>query len=462
MDKPPKKSRWHSCNVLEVGVDSRHLWGFNLGKKGFTLAQEQTLAPGAPLPIKLVAKDWKGLFQPRLNIAWLPVEKVFLRVTQLPVGEPDETLAMVELQLEKLSPLPVTQIVWSIQVLPHAVDNLRTIIVIIVARNLVEEFLGSLEGQGYLADRLELPTLDQLQATPITGDGAWIYPAASSGKLTGLVAWWYGGALRNLGLLHIPAGDNSSAVLKEQLTQMAWAGELEGWLTSPPHWHLVADEPAATAWQTLFRAWPGQTVELEAPVPPLELAALTAGRAARPESKASLLPPDYSARYKQQFYDRLWMRGVGTVLALYVAGVMIYFAALSLQNMKTDRLETESSSMSVQYTNTLKLKGQLKILQDRQALKYASLDCWKATAENLPENITVQSLDFRNNKFTLNGTGPSDQSDVILRFNGRLRKATGIDGQPVFATLETPQIRVGPANLTWSFSGDLAHTEEGP
>ena len=42
---------------------------------------------------------------------------------------------MVELQLEKLSPMPVTQIVWSIQVLPHAEGNLQTVIVMIVARN---------------------------------------------------------------------------------------------------------------------------------------------------------------------------------------------------------------------------------------------------------------------------------------------------------------------------------------
>ena len=66
---------------------------------------------------------------------------------------------------------------------------------------LVEEFLGQLEGQGYLADRLELPALDQLQATPITDDGAWIYPEASGGQNMALVAWWYGGVLQNLDLI---------------------------------------------------------------------------------------------------------------------------------------------------------------------------------------------------------------------------------------------------------------------
>ena len=34
------------------------------------------------------------------------------------------------------------------------------------------------------------------------------------------------------------------------------------------------------------------------------------------------------------------------------------------------------------------LKAQLDILQNRQALKYASLDCWRKTAELLPDGVT--------------------------------------------------------------------------
>ena len=77
------------------------------------------------------------------------------------------------------------------------------------------------------------PILDQLQATPITEDGAWIYPAASGGENTALVAWWYGGVLQNLDLVTLPPTERPAS-LKEQLMQMAWAGEMEGWLSSPP------------------------------------------------------------------------------------------------------------------------------------------------------------------------------------------------------------------------------------
>ena len=101
-------------------------------------------------------------------MAWLPSDHVFLRVAQFPLSDFNETLSMVELQLEKLSPIPVAQIVWSVDVLPHPTGNMQTVIVLIVARSVVEEFLGKLEGQGYMADALELPVLDQLRATSIS------------------------------------------------------------------------------------------------------------------------------------------------------------------------------------------------------------------------------------------------------------------------------------------------------
>src|SRR5664280_1289918 len=121
----------HACNVLQVGAQARQLWQFDARGRGFVLNREQTSFAGEPLPARPITKDWRSLWQHKLNVAWLPPERVFLRVAQFPQSNFDETLAMVELQLEKLSPIPVTQIVWSIHVLPHAEGNLQTVIVMI-------------------------------------------------------------------------------------------------------------------------------------------------------------------------------------------------------------------------------------------------------------------------------------------------------------------------------------------
>ena len=132
-------ARWNSCNVFQFDRGTRHLWQFS---NKFAIQKEEAKLANESLNAKLFQKDWQTLFQPRLNVAWLPPEHVFLRIIQLPRASFDETLSMVELQLEKLSPMPVTHVVWSVQLLPHPAENMQTAIVIIAARNVVEEFLG--------------------------------------------------------------------------------------------------------------------------------------------------------------------------------------------------------------------------------------------------------------------------------------------------------------------------------
>ena len=421
----------HSCNVLQVGAQARQLWQFDARGRGFVLNREQTSFAGEPLPVRAVTKDWRSLWQRKLNVAWLPPESVFLRVAQFPLSDLDDTLSMVELQLEKLSPMPVAQIVWSIHVLPHAEGNLQTVIVMIVSRNTVEEFLGQLEGQGYLADRLELPLLDQLQATTITRNGAWIYPEVAGGRNAALVAWWYGGVLQNLALITLPAANRPES-LKEQLLQMAWAGELEGWLTAPPAWHLVADAPTAAEWEPALRSGLEQPVEVIAPVSVAGLAALTATRAAKAGSQGNLMPAEFSTRYQQQFVDRLWMRGLGAVVALYLLGVMVYFARLEWELYGTRAVEQDAAIQGPIYTNALQLKAKYQLLTEREDLKFAALDCWKAVAELLPDGVTLEGYNFNDGKkLTLSGTAPADQTKRLLDFDADIRKVAP-NGQPLF------------------------------
>ena len=447
--KKAKAASVNTCTVLRVGPQIRQVWQFDARGRGFALSREQSSSGAEPLPTRLITKDWRALFQRKLNIVWLPPEHVFLRVEQFPASDFDETLAMVELQLERLSPIPVTQIVWSIQVLPQAEGNLQTVIVMIVSRNEVEQFLGQLEGQGYLADRLELPMLDQLQATTIKESGAWIYPEAPGGRNGALVAWWYGGVLQNLDLITLPPADRPESV-KEQLLQMAWAGELAGWLTAPPAWHLVADAPTAAEWEPALRVGLEQAIEVIAPVPVAELAALTAARAARAGAEGNLLPAEFSTRYQQQFVDRLWMRGLGAVVLLYLLGVLVYFTRLQWEQYRTHAVEQEVAERGPIYTNTLQLKAKFQVLKDRQDLKFAALDCWKAVAELLPDGITLDGYNFSDGrKLTLSGSAPSDQTKRLLDFDSDIRKAA-VGGQPLF------DANAG-SHITWDVRGNVAN-----
>jgi len=463
--------RWTSCNVLHAGPSNRQLWQFNAGGK-FNLLRQESKLPGEPLSDKLVAKDWHTLFQPRLNVAWLPADKVFVRVLQLPKADAAETQSMVELQLEKLSPLPVAQIVWSYEVLPsvrqgrvgeelnpHATGELQTVVVIMAGRHHVEEYLGQIEGQGYLADRLELPLLDELRATKIHEDGAWIFPNVGGREAICMVAWWYGGVLQNLSLIHLPSDETRAAVLQEQLAQTVWAGEMEGWLTSEAKYHLVADEVTASVWLPLFDS--NQQVEVVPPLPPHELAALTVRRVATNGTSSNLLPADFTARYKQKFVDRIWMRALGAIVVLYMAAAVIYIGFAKYSAYRNRSIQNQIASLGPNYTNTIKLREELKVLQDTIELQYAALECYLSVARTLPPELTLNNINFdRGRKVTFFGSANAEDRTKILDFNSELLKYV-VKDQPLFSRVNSPNIGQGQPGqpFNWNFSADLKRTD---
>jgi len=454
-------TRWNSCNILQTAPDANRLWQFDA--KSFALNRETSSALGQPLPSKFVGKSWTSLWQPRLNVAWLPPENVFLRVVELPKSNYAETVSMVELQLEKLSPIPVAQIVWTLQILPQAAaENLQTVVVVIAERRAVEGFLGKLEGEGFLADRLEVPMLDQLQSASATESGAWIYPEAPGAKNTALIAWWFDGALRNLSFVTLLTDGSRAKSLKEQLAQLAWAGELEGWLTAQPKWHLVADGAIAGEWETFLREGLGEPVQVAKPSPPGELAARTARRATATGSGAALVPAEFSARYHQQFVDRLWLRGLFAAGILYAVCVVIYFCATNVLGFQTRKVEQQVAAISNDYTNVLQLKARYDVLKERQDLKFAALDCLKVVSEELPPGIALQRFSFANGQqLSLAGTATSDQITTLFDFNTAMQKAT-LNGQPMFDShgAEPVNPKTVGGTVTWNFSLQLKHVED--
>lgn len=459
MGEKLKKPHWHSANVLDVGVRARHLWQFSVHDGKFAVARDQALAPSEQPSGNVVAKSWTTLWQPKLNVAWLPADKVFLRVIHLPASDLAETLSMVELQLEKISPVPVAQIVWSVELLPKKPeDTLQTAIVIIVGRHVVEEFLGQLEGQGYLADRLELPIMDELLATQVHNDGVWIYPGATTASPY-LIAWWYGGTLQNITLFSPSPGQDLGEVLRQQISQIAWSGELEGWLTSPPTWHLVADGATATVWEPILNQVADQPVQVIGSVPQTQLAAMSAKRSVQANGTANLVPAEYTTRYRQQFVDRLWMRGLGAIVVIYLVGVVIYFGALQVLSFQRYRMQNQVKAISGSYTNALKMEARIRVLEERKNLQFAALDCWKAIAELLPAEVSINWMAFTRGKtFDLQGTVPQENEVEVTDFNQALRGAK-VNGELLFSEVSTPTSSIRGNSVEWRFTCKLKSGE---
>jgi len=453
-------ARWHSANVLQATAKAKNLWQFNIRGTNPNLAREESKLPNEPLPPKLVAKDWQTLYQPKLNVAWLPADKVFLRVLQLPPADTfQETADMVELQLEKISPSPVAQIIWTFELLPKVPNQLQTAIVVIVSRHAVEEFLGKLEGESYLADRLEVPFIDQLFATKVVGDGVYVYPGIGTDETSCLVAWWYGGVLHNLSLLHLSQTEERGQFLRDQIAQMAWAGELEGWITSPPRRFLIADHEMAAVWQPLLQEGLELRVEVIPPLPAAEIAKLTAQRATREKLPASLVPAEFTARYRQQFVDRIWMRSAFAAALVYLFIVFIYLALVQYMDFSVSKIEAEARGLSGSYTNALRLKDRVRVMQDELNLQFAALECYKAVATEIPDGVILEGMNFSKGKsLAIFGNAPGDAVTKINEFSDKLRHVTS-NGEPLFKVVTVPQVSRRGNDVAWNFSAELAKGE---
>ena len=560
-----KTKRVHSCNVLQVTAENRQLWQFQFDEGRPNLQAEYVSPSSEPLPGNSAVKDWRALWQPKVNIAWLPSDQVFLRVVQLPASEYSELLAMVELQLEKLSPLPVAQVVWGIEVIPtfdepapayvgtgthangHAENDLvkavvaealrsskapatelpaagpgvgqpeglaaladdltgatapdspalvlpdrpavkpidptslgaarpeaeeaaaplQTVVVIIIARSLVEEFLGSLEGFGYLADRLEFPLLHQLLASRTGADGIWLVPGSVAGQNLCLMGWWETGVLRNLNLLRVSTSEHWAAIVRDQLTQIAWAGEMEGWVTEAPKGYLLAEPATAATWEPVLRQWLEESVAVVPPLPPGSLAAWNAQRVARGEPSANLLPPEFAVRYQQQFVDGLWMGGLLGIAAVYVLILLVYFGIVQVYSFRQHQVGKEVAALSNSYTNALRLKARVQVLQDQSTLRFAALECWKAATLLLPQDITLTDLNLQYGKtLLLAGTVPQDQVGQVLEYSKALSlyRVGGTNGTPLFSRVNSYKSSTIPGpggvmTIKWDFTSELQRTE---
>ncbi|MFA6543565.1 MAG: hypothetical protein WCS99_04015, partial [Limisphaerales bacterium] len=417
------------------------------------------------LPAGHVAKDWRSLFSSRLNLAWLPAGSVFLRVAQFPKCDRAELFAMVELALEKISPLPVAQIAWSVEPVPARTavpSEMQTVIVLIAARHEVEKFLGTLEGRGFLADRLEVPQLHQVLATKVEGDGTWVYPGSGADAHSCLVAWWYGGELRSLTLAKLTEPEHWQRELGEVLTKSAWAGELEGWLTGPPRFRLVSVPEDQDVWLRVLRDLSDMPVDVTLPCEPAALATLSAQRAARGESLANLLPAEFITRYRQQLVDSVWMRGLGALVAVYLLGLAVFFAMLLRAESQKQGLDRDVAELSGTYTNALVTRARIQVLQEQIALKYAAIESLKAVSAKLPEGMTLTDFAFqRGQKVSLRGVVPAEQISKLTDYSAALQSAM-LNGVPLFKTVSAPSSQGSGAaanQFNWTLSCELRGPE---
>ena len=426
-----------ACNVVDCSSGRQQFWRFTGSKNQMKLVDVRETESGEKIPGKHLDRDasqmWRAHCQ---NDAWLPADKVFFRVLHLPLCNARELPGMVEMQLEKVSPLPLGRAVWSFEVVPlHRSDReQQTVVVMLAERSVVEECVGELEKAGYFPDRLEAAVIHQVMATPEGGerpDGAWIYPRFLEERVVCTVAWWDEGVLQNITQIILSSAKHLNE-LTEQLTAATWAGEMEGWLTGSTHWHLVIASEHGEQWLPTLNEWAGQGVQIKPPPDASALAAACATRAARPLEQGNLMPPERRADYHRRDVDRVLGGILSWMLLLYGMLLVGYFVLNSQTAGREEAKYQQLKKMKAMEKEVGVLVAKRNLLVLQRNSRMTALQVRKEVAEQMPEELSlgfINSVEVRGegNNITLNGEVKSGQGKRVDDYRKNLARIMVID-----------------------------------
>jgi hypothetical protein len=439
--------------VLVTGPEGDRVMSFDPAGAGVKVRQVHPVPTGGPVPEKVAGRDWQLLLSPRLDLAWVPGGDVYLKLTELPSTDPAEVRSMAELLLEKLSPLPPAQVVCGAEIIGSVDAGVSSVLLVIVARNRVEERLAGLATRGFTAGRLDVGLARELLATA-REDGLWLLedPERSPGLLA--VAWRLGGRWRQVDALRLPPGEGLGEALVTALTRMAWAAELDGWLTELPVVRLVASDELASPLVGPLEAWSGHAVQRRA-ARDIGQTAADSARAGLSGSGLTLMPAEVLDRNRQAFVDRLWVRGLGTIGMIYLVGMVGFLAWHTYWKGELDERRVNLKGLAPHYTNAMRLKDQVQIMEEQVNLRFAALDCWKAAVEKLPPSMTLNSLNFiRGKTLRLDGTVDPAQREDVTKYNSDLLAVQARD-QALFGTVKPAQVTLRGSVATWNFEAEL-------
>jgi len=452
-----------ACNVVDCSSGKQQFWRFNKGKNQMKLVDVRETALDEPIQAKHLERDTSQMWNAHCqNDAWIPAQKVYFRVVQLPQCSEKELPGMVELQVDKISPLPLSQAVWTFELVPvYRPDrDQQTVVVMIAEKSVVERYVGDLEKIGYRPDRLEPAILHQLMATPEGGsrpDGAWIYPSFGEEQIVCTVAWWDEGVLHNITQIAISSREHLNE-LTSHLTATTWAGEMEGWLTGDTDWHLVAGNQLGEEWLDILNDWAGKGVQVEEPPETNAMAAAAAGRAVRSLNQGNLLPPDRRAMYHRDDVDRVWGNILTWSVMFYVVLLSVYFVVKSQVAAKEEEAYQANRKARDMQKDYKEFGVKRRLLEEQLELRWTALSVFKAVSEHIPEDVTLDSIVFsesRNNQgnnITLRGRVSQGDSKKLQDYSEALANVVVVEkeNQPLFSRVEPPNMdsRAG-GYLSW-------------
>jgi hypothetical protein len=447
------------CNIVYRDNDSILLKSYSTRGKSASRIREIIAAENEAFPKIRYDKTWRDSFSPKLNVALIPSSEVFFRILSLPTTDVSEIPDMIELQLERISPLPVNQIFWTYELLPGLNSGstaTTNTLVCIVEQKAVYNLASDLESRHFYPDRIAPDNLIHFTGPPRRRELLRIITSNVTSRFECLIQWWVEGELHNISQIQEESMEKMIAQVEQEIRQTYWAGQMEGWVDELPPLQIECPTEQHAHWNALKEALDVSSMSLQETDSTEELDSRLAGLYARGDVRCDFQPGDLKKAYQSRQFDSQWMSALGALAVLYLIGLAGYFLLLNRAQAEFRGVRSNISAISGVYTNALKLDEQIRITQNQLDLRYAALDSWKAVVEVLPEELNFRQFKFsKGESLLISGQGPYGKNSLVNTYVDALGKLRDGDDTPLFTDVQAKPIQNARGAMNWSIEAML-------
>lgn len=448
------KRNFQACHIVTRLSQGLSLQSFQARGKAFQRVKEIQAGEQDAFPRVRYDKTWRDTFTSKLSIALLPGAEVFFRVLNLPTTEISEIAGMVELQIERISPLPPNQIFWTWEVLPSNPISSRsgtTVLVSLVEQKYLHQFSNDLESRHFYADRIAPDNLTALIRIPVQPELVRIYASQRGNRHEALVQWWVDGQLHHISQLLESSLERLISLVDQEIRQTFWAGQMDGWVDQLPPIEVETQTEQHALWAGLKEMLGIEKLAYSQPPTHHESTARLAELFGHGLLTTDLAPPELKKAYRNRQIDSLWMTCLGWMAMAYLAGLGVYFFMLHQAKAERQGMKNQIAALSGTYTNALKLDERIRITENQLNLRFAALDSWKAVVEVLPEALEFKQFKFSKGEIlNLSGQGPVGQNNLVNAYVDALSALTDNKGKKLFTEVQSKNINNIRGSMTWT------------
>jgi len=379
----------------------------------------------APQPdIGSIVKKHSAKLRGRVTLG-LSSEQLLIRVVKLPSVPEEDLKGMVELQVDKLSPFPIENMVVSYEILSKTADSY--LVLAAAAKNDVVDSTGKILAQsGIFPGRVDANVLGWWRLLKDSGNvkesGRQIFVIMADGVPDVIVSQdGIPVVFRSLNEKGPLTDDEFYSEIARDVAYSMIALDLEygGGHCSMSVWHR-GDKPLLLA----------EKMRLECPCEVFlkaldSLPPVTEGLARRTADAGQLLdltPDSWRLSGGEKLFKHRMIMGALVVIGIWALCVVLFAGGLFYQQKRVTSLEAELKTTQLPADEVISIRKRVSIITRYSDRTRSSLECLREITMLMPEGVEMTSFEYKRASnppgVTINGQAPS--VSLVYDFKGSL------------------------------------------